>query len=673
MRARSLILALVCVLAPFIAHAQTAVTGNLKDVGVANASGSNTYVRFTLIDYGAQIPRIINLAGNVVFNPIKDFKPDVNGNISGVIQGNDTISPPATKYQVCIFYQGAVFRCNTYIINGATFNLNTAVPLNTSIQAGANQLVVLSFPFTQVTPASTWTIPHNFNDPNAYVQVFSTTHQIIYPDTVNTSDPNNAVLTFVTPTAGFAIAMHAGSINIATNQPNAIISNSTAPQTVGSQPVSFQGPISAGNINGKRIVDGVRFSTIDTAVADCGSAPCNVEIPWTYAGLESSHLVTSTLGYIFYKPVANETVIDNRYITGTSRPNYSYTFNGQNLGQLSRFGVTQSCSSPLDSCVGATITNFISNTMPLNNGTQTGMVSIAAVTGSITRGASGARVAAHEGYVSLSATSADTPFADVRGFTSSINIDRATSVQGAVTAAGYTAAAHTNISTSGATIGNAYGFDGQLQTVGTSRNYSYHSVGNFLFENGAAIDAVDSGGTPQHILTFRGDNGIDIQPLCDSCGFNFKTQNGTGLFTVTSANIVSRIAHVFSTSISINGGSSLATSNQSGTGSLCMTTNCALVTPTIGGGSTINKVLLGTATLTYTAIAANTCQEQPFTLTGALTSGIASASPTTNLGNVSLNFSARVSASDTLQVKVCNVTTGSLTPTAVSWNAMVTQ
>lgn len=244
MRARSLILALVCVLAPLTAHAQTAVTGNLKDVGVANASGSNTYVRFTLIDYGAQIPRIINLAGNVVFNPIKDFKPDVNGNISGVIQGNDTISPPATKYQVCIFYQGAVFRCNTYIINGATFNLNTAVPLNTSIQAGANQLVVLSFPFTQVTPASTWTIPHNFNDPNAYVQVFSTTHQIIYPDTVNTSDPNNAVLTFVTPTAGFAIAMHAGSINIATNQPNAIISNPTGSQEIGSgQSFTFDGPV----------------------------------------------------------------------------------------------------------------------------------------------------------------------------------------------------------------------------------------------------------------------------------------------------------------------------------------------------------------------------------------------------------------------------------------------
>lgn len=237
-----ILLALMCVLAPLAGRAQTTVSGNLRDVGVANASGSNTYVRFTLLDYGAQIPKITNLSGNLIFNPIKDFKPDANGIISGTIQGNDTITPPATKYQVCVYYQGAVFRCNTYIINGATFNLNTATPLNTSVQVGANQLVVLSYPFTQATPASTWTIPHNFNDPNSYVQVFDTVHRIIYPDRVDTSDPNNAVLTFVTPTPGFAIAMHAGAINIATNQPNAIISNPVAAQTIGGQPTTFQGP-----------------------------------------------------------------------------------------------------------------------------------------------------------------------------------------------------------------------------------------------------------------------------------------------------------------------------------------------------------------------------------------------------------------------------------------------
>lgn len=329
---------------------------------------------------------------------------------------------------------------------------------------------------------------------------------------------------------------------------------------------AFTGANTMGKLNAIRYVDGVQFTTIDLAVADCAGVPCTVIIPSTYAGAESSHLVTSTLGYTFYKPVANESVFDNRYATGTSRPNYSYSFNGQNLGQLSRYGVTQSCASAVDSCVGATITNFISGTMPANNGTQTGAVSIAAVTGTITRGASLARVVAHEGYVSLDATVADTPFADVRGFSSSINIDRSTSVQGTVTAAGYTAAAHTNISTSGATIQFAYGFDGQLQTVGTSRNYSYHSVGNFLFENQASIWAVDSGGTQRQMYLFRSDNGIDFQPLADASGWNWKTQGGAGLFGVNSNNIVSRVQHQFNAGTLIGGGISTTAPSSGNTG-----------------------------------------------------------------------------------------------------------
>lgn len=295
---RFLLVALVCALTARAGRAQTVVSGNLKDVGVANASGSNTYVRFTLIDYGAQIPRIINLSGNVIFNPIKDFRPDANGNISGTIQGNDTITPPATKYQVCIYYQGAQFRCNTYIINGATFNLNAATALNTSVQVGANQLVVFSYPFTQATPASTWTIPHNFNDPNTYVQVFDASHGIIYPDHVSTLDPNNAVLTFITPTAGFAIAMHAGAINIATNQPNAVISNPIGSQVIGPQPLSIQGPatflspITAGKIDGGFHVDGQTYQTI--AAANDAANAVGGGIVWipdgTYVGPTAAHI-----------------------------------------------------------------------------------------------------------------------------------------------------------------------------------------------------------------------------------------------------------------------------------------------------------------------------------------------------------------------------------------------
>jgi hypothetical protein len=119
-------------LAVVTARAQgVAVSGNLKDTGVANVTGSNTYVRFTLEGYGANIPKVTGT--NVIVVPYKDFHPDSNGNISGMIQGNDTISlgsnpPGGTDYQICTYYQGQQFICNTYTITGSTFNLNSAVP-----------------------------------------------------------------------------------------------------------------------------------------------------------------------------------------------------------------------------------------------------------------------------------------------------------------------------------------------------------------------------------------------------------------------------------------------------------------------------------------------------------------------------------------------------------------
>lgn len=75
----------------------------------------------------------------------------------------------------------------------------------------------------------------------------------------------------------------------------------------------------------------------------------------------------------------------------------------------------------------------------------------------------------------------------------------------------------------------------------------------------------------------------------------------------------------------------------------------------------------------FTAIAAQTCQEQAMTITG-VAGGAASAvsvSPESNLGNVSLTWAGRVSGASTIAVKVCNVTSGSLTPTNVNWSAFV--
>jgi hypothetical protein len=89
--------------------------------------------------------------------------------------------------------------------------------------------------------------------------------------------------------------------------------------------------------------------------------------------------------------------------------------------------------------------------------------------------------------------------------------------------------------------------------------------------------------------------------------------------------------------------------------------------------SAANWPLAASATLTYTAIAAQTCQEQSVTVAGAAGTGVASASPTASLGSVNLSWSAWVSAANTVSVRVCNPSAGSITPSAVAWQARVIQ
>jgi hypothetical protein len=95
-------------------------------------------------------------------------------------------------------------------------------------------------------------------------------------------------------------------------------------------------------------------------------------------------------------------------------------------------------------------------------------------------------------------------------------------------------------------------------------------------------------------------------------------------------------------------------------------TNMALITPAIGGGSTINAEYKGSGTLTYTAIGANACQEQPLTITGAASGDVCHGSPAADIG---ANFSyggCRVSGSNTAQLRVCSGAGG--TPSAQTWN-----
>ena len=93
----------------------------------------------------------------------------------------------------------------------------------------------------------------------------------------------------------------------------------------------------------------------------------------------------------------------------------------------------------------------------------------------------------------------------------------------------------------------------------------------------------------------------------------------------------------------------------------------------IGGGSPTNKILMERSIIKYTAIAAHTCQEQSFSLTGSDVTGVATASPSAPLGNINLSWSAWVSGPGIVKIRVCNVTGTSFTPKAVSWNVRVAQ
>lgn len=91
-------------------------------------------------------------------------------------------------------------------------------------------------------------------------------------------------------------------------------------------------------------------------------------------------------------------------------------------------------------------------------------------------------------------------------------------------------------------------------------------------------------------------------------------------------------------------------------------------------GNTTNTILNGTGTLTFTAIAAQTGQEQTLAIANASTSNFGVfCSPRATLGNVNLTWSAWVSSSGTVSVRVTNPTAGSITPSAVSWGCTVFQ
>ena len=126
----ALALTIIGLLFPSSLLAQTStVSGNLQNLGATAITSSNTYVEFTLRNYGSSLPRVVATA--VIVRKPQRFNPDSNGDISGSIYRNDNITPDGTFYRVCVFDNGRRFRCNDYTIAAASFDLSSASPNTT--------------------------------------------------------------------------------------------------------------------------------------------------------------------------------------------------------------------------------------------------------------------------------------------------------------------------------------------------------------------------------------------------------------------------------------------------------------------------------------------------------------------------------------------------------------
>ena len=105
-------------------------------------------------------------------------------------------------------------------------------------------------------------------------------------------------------------------------------------------------------------------------------------------------------------------------------------------------------------------------------------------------------------------------------------------------------------------------------------------------------------------------------------------------------------------------------------GDVQVDTTTSTKTLVVGGGSPVHEVRLASGGLSFPSIAARTCHDASLPVKGADAGSAASASPGGNIGP-SLFWSAWVSATGTVTVRVCNVGVAAATPSAVSWSVHV--
>jgi len=221
----------VCLFLPTLVYSQTAtVTGHA--LYPSNSAPANASVCFSLLNFKPNLPRVVGTGVLIQQTNFCITVSTADGSFSTVLFENPSITPANTSWRVDYLWNGIQQASATYNVNASPFNLDVATPLASLPIATASTVVTNSFICAVPVAATTWTCTHNLNDSFVVTEAFDPTNKLLWPDTITNTTPNVTVLTFVTAQAGTARIVSTAAINIATSQPNAVITNPVGNQTI---------------------------------------------------------------------------------------------------------------------------------------------------------------------------------------------------------------------------------------------------------------------------------------------------------------------------------------------------------------------------------------------------------------------------------------------------------
>jgi hypothetical protein len=215
------------------------VTGHL--IYPSAGPPTNAQVCMSLQNYKPNVPRIIG-SGTIVSQTNWCISVStVDGSFSVPLIRNDFIAPNGTFWHISYVWDNIQQSGADWLITSTPFNLDTQTPLSSTIPLGPATILTQSFLCSIPVASLTWVCTHNLNDPYVVVgDPYNSSNVRIFPDTLTRTDANTVTITWLSPQAGSTTIIHAGSLNIATNQPNAVITNPSSSQTV-SQPFTTTG------------------------------------------------------------------------------------------------------------------------------------------------------------------------------------------------------------------------------------------------------------------------------------------------------------------------------------------------------------------------------------------------------------------------------------------------